>query len=102
VSPSAPWRRRAELALVVLASLALVLTLVAAYAQQTAVNSDQFANRATEALRDDSVNALLAQKITDEVILKREVDLIGARPIIETVRPRWWAAARSRASSGRR
>ncbi len=85
MSPSAPWRRRAELALVVLASLALVLTLVAAYARQTAVNSDQFANRATEALRDDSVNALLAQKITDEVILKREADLIGARPIIETV-----------------
>lgn len=69
----------------VLASLAIVLALVAAYARQAAVDSDQFANRATAAVRDDSVRSLIAQKITDEVVLKNEADLIAARPIIESV-----------------
>jgi hypothetical protein len=79
------WRQRAARVLVVLASLAIVLALVAAYARQSAVDSDQFANRATAALQDDSVRSLLAQKITDEVVLKNEGDLIAARPIIESV-----------------
>ena len=69
----------------VLASIAIVLALVAAYARHAAVNSDQFANRATVALRDDSVRSLIAQKLTDEVVLKNEADLIAARPIIESV-----------------
>ena len=71
--------------LVVLASVAILLALVAAYARQSAVDSDQFANRAGAALRDDSVRSLLAQKITDEVVLKNEADLIAARPIIDSV-----------------
>jgi hypothetical protein len=79
------WRRLAARALVVLASLAIVLALVAAYARQSAVDSDQFANRATAALRDESVRSLVAQKITDEVVLKNQADLIAARPIIESV-----------------
>ena len=78
-------RRIAARVLVVLASVALLLALVAAYARQATVNSDQFANRATAALADDSVRSLIAQKITDEVVLKNEADLIAARPIIESV-----------------
>ena len=69
----------------VLASLAAVLALVAGYARQTVVDSDQFANRATEALRDDSVQSLIAEKITDEVVLKNQADLVAARPLIESV-----------------
>jgi hypothetical protein len=71
--------------LVGLASAAILLAMIAAYARQATVNSDQFANRATAALRDDSVRSLIAQKITDEVVLKNEADLIAARPIIESV-----------------
>ena len=78
-------RRVAARVLVVLASLSLLLALVAAYARQATVNSDQFANRATAALADDSVRSLIAQRITDEVVLKNEADLIAARPIIESV-----------------
>jgi len=78
-------RQLATRVLVVLASVAIVLALVAAYARHAAVNSDQFANRATVALRDDSVRSLIAQKLTDEVILKNQADLIAARPIIESV-----------------
>jgi hypothetical protein len=84
-SDSLPGRLIVSRALVVLAALAIVLALVAAYARQAAVDSDQFANRATTALRDDSVRSLIAQKITDEVVLKNEADLIAARPIIESV-----------------
>ena len=78
-------RRLAARILVVLASLAVVLALVAAYARQAVVDSDQFANRATAALRDDSVRSLIAQKITDEVVLRKQADLLAARPIIESV-----------------
>ena len=67
------------------ASLATVLALVCAYVQRVVVDSDQFANRATAALRDDSVRSLAAEKITDEVVLKQEADLIAARPLIESV-----------------
>ena len=79
------WRRIASRVLVALASLAILLALVAAYARQTTVNSDQFANRATTALQDQSVRSLIAQKVTDEVVLKNEADLVAARPIIESV-----------------
>jgi hypothetical protein len=79
------WRLVAARVLVGLASLAIVLALVAAYARQAAVDSDQFANRATDALHDDSVRSLIAEKVTDEVVLKNEADLIAARPIIESV-----------------
>ena len=69
----------------VLASLAILLALVAAYARQATVDSDQFANRATAGLSDDSVRSLVAQKVTDEVVLKNQADLLAARPIIESV-----------------
>jgi hypothetical protein len=48
------------------------------------VDSDQFANRATAALRDDSVRALIAERITDDLVLANEADLITARPIIQS------------------
>jgi hypothetical protein len=70
---------------VVLASLAIMFALVAAYARQAGVDSNQFANRATVALRDDSVRSLIAQKVTDDLVLSNEADLIAARPIIESV-----------------
>jgi hypothetical protein len=79
------WRAIAARVLVVLASVTIVLALVAGYARQSAVNSDQFANRATAALRDDSVRTLIAQKITDEVVLRNQADLLAARPLIESV-----------------
>ena len=72
-------------ALIVLAAVTLVLALVAGYVRRAAVNSDQFANRATAALRDDSVRSLIAERITDDVVLERERDLIAARPVIQSV-----------------
>jgi hypothetical protein len=71
--------------LVVVASAVIVLALLAGYARRAFIDSDQFANRATAALRDDSVRSLVAQKITDEVVLKNREDLLAARPLIESV-----------------
>src|SRR5215212_6450526 len=71
--------------LVVLACVVFVLALLAGYARLAAVDSDQFANRATSALRDDSVKSLIAERITDEVVLEHQADLLAARPIIESV-----------------
>ena len=67
------------------ASLLLVLALVAGYAKVAAFDSEQFSNRATSALRDDSVRTLVAERITDDVVLEKQADLIAARPIIESV-----------------
>jgi hypothetical protein len=78
-------RRLLARALVVLASVAIVLALVVGYTRRAVVDSDQFANRATVALRDDSVRSLIAQQITDQVVLKNQENLIAARPIIESV-----------------
>jgi hypothetical protein len=71
--------------LVVLASVAMVLALVAGYARRAVVDSGQFANRATVALSDDNVKTLVADKITDDVVLKNQQDLLAARPIIQSV-----------------
>ena len=78
-------RQTGARALACAASLLLVLALVAGYARRAAFDSEQFSNRATAALQDDSVRALLAQRITDDVVLERQADLIAARPIIESV-----------------
>jgi len=70
--------------LVIAASLALTGALLAGYARIALVGSGQFADRATAALRDDSVRDLIAARITDDVVLRNEADLISARPIIQS------------------
>jgi hypothetical protein len=82
---SARGRDIAVWVLVIVASVAIVLALVVGYVRRAAVDSDQFANRATVALRDDSVRALIAESVTDQLVLKNEADLIAARPLIQSV-----------------
>ena len=67
-----------------LAALAAMLALVAGYARRAVVDSDQFANRATAALEDPDVRALISARVADEV-LAQEPDLIAVRPLIESV-----------------
>jgi hypothetical protein len=80
--------RRRELGsrvLVGMASVAVLLALVAVYVRIAAVDSDQFANRATAALKDESVRSLIAARITDDIVLRQQSDLLAARPIIQSV-----------------
>ena len=78
-------RRVAVWALVALASVALVLALVVGYVRRAAVDSEQFANRATVALKDDSVRSLIAERVTDQVVLARASELTAVRPLVESV-----------------
>ena len=75
------WSR----ALTIAASVLLLVAVVAGYARIALVDSGQFANRATAALTDDSVRTLIAEKVTDEVVLAQRADLLAARPLIESV-----------------
>jgi hypothetical protein len=84
-APSGATRRRLAAVLVVLASVAGVLALVAGYTRRAVVDSDQFANRATVALQDESVRTLIAERVTDQVVLKHRSELTAARPIIQSV-----------------
>jgi hypothetical protein len=64
--------------------VAVLLALIVGYVRHVAVDSGQFANRATAALRDDSVKSLIARRVTDDVVLEKQGDLLAARPIIES------------------
>jgi hypothetical protein len=77
-------RRVVVRALVVTASVLLLLALAAGYVRRAAVDSDQFANRAASALRDESVRAVISERVTDDVVLAGAADLITARPIIQS------------------
>ncbi len=77
-------RRIAAAALVVLASLCVVLALLAGYARTAILDSGQFANRATAALGDQPVRDLIATKITDEAVLRANRDLVAVRPLVQS------------------
>jgi hypothetical protein len=68
--------------LVVATSVLLVAAALAAYAWRTLFDSDQFANRATAALQDPRVREAIADRVTDDLLLRAEPDLLAARPIV--------------------
>jgi hypothetical protein len=70
--------------LVVLATILLVLATLCGYARRTLFDSNQFATRAADTLRDTSVRNLIAERVTDDLVLRREADLLAARPLIES------------------
>ena len=78
-------RRVAAPALVILATVALLGALFAAYANDAIFDSEEFADRATAALDDEAVRSEIATRVTDDLVLRAEADLIGARPVIESV-----------------
>ena len=70
-------------ALAIVAAVALLGALVTGYASRTLFDSDQFANRASAALADDAVSAEVARRVTDDLVLRAEGDLVGVQPVIE-------------------
>jgi hypothetical protein len=75
-------RRTAASVLTVVAAILLVGAAVAGYAQRALLDSDQFADRATAALRDPAVSSVVGEKVTDGLVLRNEPDLVTARPLI--------------------
>ena len=78
-------RVRAAPVLAVLAALALLLGLITGYARITLFDSDEFSARATTALEDDAVQAEIGRRVTDDLVLNAQADLVGFRPVIEGV-----------------
>ena len=72
-------------ALTVLACVAAALALLTGYLWFAVAGSDQFANRAAAALEADDVRSVVAARVTDEIVLERQADLLAARPLIESV-----------------
>src|SRR5918996_323559 len=77
-----PGRQTVSLALAVLAAVALLGALVTDYASRSLFDADGFADRATAALDDEALQAEVARRVTDDLVLSAEADLIGARPLI--------------------
>jgi hypothetical protein len=71
--------------LAVLAAVALLAGLIAGYASLTLFDSDEFSERATAALEDDAVKAEIGRRVTDDLVLRAQADLVGFRPLIESV-----------------
>jgi uncharacterized membrane protein HdeD (DUF308 family) len=71
-----------SLALVVVTGVLLVLTAIAGYARFALISSEGFANRATATLDDPSVRDLLAERVTDRLVLSNRSELLAARPLI--------------------
>ena len=65
-----------------LASLLLVATTIAGYARLAVFDSDGFADRAAAALQEPSVRTEVGERVTDELVLSTEPDLIAGRPLI--------------------
>ena len=60
----------------------LVIAMLAGYASRVLGDSDRFADRAASALQHPDVRAVIADRVTDDVVLRANADLIAARPII--------------------
>ena len=71
--------------LAVLASATLFVAVIVGYADRAIFNADQFADRATDALRDDRLRNVVADEVTDDLVLSADSDLLAARPVIESV-----------------
>ncbi len=78
-------RRIAAPALATLAALALLMAVVVGYANDAFFDADEFSERATAALDDEAVRAEVATRVTDDLVLRAEADLVGFRPLIESV-----------------
>lgn len=78
-------RRLAVRAAVAVAGALGALALVTGYVERTVVDSDRFADRATVAVQNERLREPLAERIADDVVLRRRADLITARPLIEAL-----------------
>jgi hypothetical protein len=78
-------RGRWSAVLAVLAALALLAGLITGYASLTLFDSDEFSERATAALEDDAVKAEIGRRVTDDLVLRAQADLVGFRPLIGSV-----------------
>ena len=68
--------------LLVATCLLLIAATLAGYATRALFDSDRFAERAAAALQAPAVRQAVGDRVTDELVLPREADLLTARPLI--------------------
>src|SRR5688500_2065435 len=66
-----------------LAALFSCAALLPSYVDDAIFDSDEFAARASAALENESVRAEVARRVTDDLVLEANADLVGFRPLIE-------------------
>jgi hypothetical protein len=66
-----------------LAALFSSAALLTAYVDDAIFDSDEFAERASAALENESVRAEVARRVTDDLVLESNADLVGFRSLIE-------------------
>jgi hypothetical protein len=82
----APARRsRSASALALLSAALLLIAIVAGYASSQLFDSDHFADRATSVLDDSAVRSEIATRVTDDVVINADSNLVAFRPVIESV-----------------
>lgn len=67
----------------VLAAICIVVALLSGYTRTAILSSDQFADRATAALREQPVRELVGRQITNQIV-RADPDLAAVRPVIES------------------
>jgi hypothetical protein len=78
-------RARGVTALAVLASVLLVAATLTAYAWRVLFDTGQFADRAVATLQDERVRAVVADRVTDQLIVPQRPALLAARPVVVSV-----------------
>src|SRR5215212_7067555 len=79
--PVTPHRASSRL-LVALCALLLAGAATAGYADRVLFDGDRFAARTTTALQDPDVRTVIADRVTDQLVLRNRPDLLTARPLI--------------------
>jgi len=77
-------RRIASILLMFLGAVCVIAAIIFAYARTTVLDSNQFADRATSTLDEAAVRDLVASKITDQVVLRANRNLVAVRPLIQS------------------
>ena len=78
-------RRIAAPTLSILAAVLLLLAALVGYANSALFDSNEFADRASAALDDEAVRSEIATRVTDDLVINAQADLIAVRPVIESV-----------------
>jgi hypothetical protein len=79
---SAMARRRAGVALVVVTALLLAATAVCGYARSALVDEHEFSARATSALENADVRAVVAARVVDGLARNVAPDVLAVRPLV--------------------
>ena len=88
--------------LIALCALLLAVAAVTGYADRVLFDADRFAARTATALQDPDVRTVVAERVTDQLVLRNRPDLLTARPLIAGAVGGLVAATPSPASCARR